>query len=262
MSIVLAVVFSGWAISVACGAEKVLDFREAKLNETPQGFRSALAGSGAPGEWRVLHDDVPFGIASLSPNGRNTARQPVVAQLSRDPTDERFPMLVYEDELFGDFTLTTRFKLVDGKVEQMAGIAFRIQDELNYYYIRASGLGNTFYFCKIVDGQRSAPVGNKIDIPAGVWHEMTIECKGTRIRATLNGKEALPWLDDKSFTMGKIGYWTKSDSVSYFHGTIIDYKPRQTLAQRLVKDAYKKYPRLHGLKIYAPTLNDGHQFNG
>jgi hypothetical protein len=95
MSIVLAVVFSGWAISVACGAEKVLDFREAKLNETPQGFRSALAGSGAPGEWRVLHDDVPFGIASLSPNGRNTARQPVVAQLSRDPTDERFPMLVY-----------------------------------------------------------------------------------------------------------------------------------------------------------------------
>ena len=30
-----------------------------------------------------------------------------------------------------DFTLTTRFKTVKGVVEQMAGIAFRIQNETN-----------------------------------------------------------------------------------------------------------------------------------
>lgn len=257
MSIALAVVLSGWIASVACGAEKIFDFREDKLNETPRGFQSLLAGRGEPGDWKIIHDEVPSGLAPLTPNNPGTSRQPVVAQLSRDRTDERFPMLVYEDETFGDFTLTTRFKLVDGKEEQMAGIAFRIQDERNYYYIRASALGGTFYFFKIVDGVRSSPIGNKIEIPQGVWHEMTIECKGPRIRAVLNGKEAIPWLDDKSFTIGKIGFWTKSDAVTHFASTTIDYRPRETLAQLLVKDAYKKYPRLQGLKIYAPTNEIG-----
>jgi len=139
----------------------------------------------------------------------------------------------------------------------MAGMVFRLQDERNYYYIRASALGNTFFFFKVVNGQRSAPIGNKVEIRRGVWHEMTIECKGTRIRGLLNGKEVIPPLDDKSFISGKIGYWTKSDAVSYFTDTIIVYKPKETLAQTLVKDAVKKYPRLLGLKIYAPVTDDG-----
>ena len=64
--------------------------------------------------------------------------------MSRDKTDERFPILVYDEETFADFTLTTRFKIVDGEVEQMAGIAFGILDDKNYSYVRASALGGTF----------------------------------------------------------------------------------------------------------------------
>ncbi len=86
---------------------------------------------------------------------------------------------------------------------------------------------------------------------------MTVECKGTRIRALLNGKEIIPPLDDKTFISGKIGYWTKSDAVSYFTDTVIEYKPKETLAQLLVKDAVKKYPRLLGLKIYAANAEQG-----
>lgn len=239
------------------GAEIVLDFRQDKLNEAPRGFRPLLAGSGQPGEWRVVQDDLPSLLAPLSPNARDGGKRPVVAQLSRDRTDERFAMLVYEGETFGDFKVTTRFKLVDGAVEQMAGVAFRIQDERNYYYIRASGLGGTFYFYKIVNGQRSAPIGNRLEIPKGVWHSLAIECKGTQIQAWLNGKEVFPALEDKSFTSGSIGFWTKSDSVSYFGDTTIIYRPKETLAQILVKDAFQKYPRLEGLKIYAPSPEGG-----
>src|ERR1041384_3886272 len=173
-TIELAIVLFGWA---AFGAEKIFDFREDKLSEAPAGFRSLVAGSGQPGEWKVLRDAVPSLLAPLSPLATAGARRPVLAQLSRDRADEHFPILVYEEETFGDFTLTTRFKIVDGAEEQMAGIAFRLQDERNYYYIRASALGNTFFFFKIVDGQRSAPIGNKVQIPKGVWQEMTIECK-------------------------------------------------------------------------------------
>jgi hypothetical protein len=145
--------------------------------------------------------------------------------------------------------------LVEGAREQMAGIAFRFVDERNFYYIRASGLGNTFYFFKVINGVRSAPVGNAMPIARGQWHELTIECQGTKIRALLNGKEALPWMDDKSLAAGRIGFWTKSDAVSYFSDTHIVYKPRESLAQVLVREAIKKYPRLLGVKIYASATN-------
>lgn len=253
-AIAWVVLLSCWAVS---GADLVFDFREDKVDATPRNFRSTLAGYGQPGDWKVILDDVPSILAPLSPNAPSAGKRPVLAQLSREQTDEHFPMLIFEGETFGDFKLTTHFKIVDGKEEQMAGIAFRIQDEKNYYYIRASALGNTFNFFKIVDGKRGAPVGNKIEIRKGVWHQMTVECKGTQIRSLLNGKEIIPPLDDPSFASGKIGFWTKSDAVSYFADTTVTYKPKETLAQTLVKDSFTKYPRLLGLKIYAPVTNEG-----
>ncbi len=91
----------------------------------------------------------------------------------------------------------------------MAGIAFRIQDENNFYVLRASALGNSFRFYKVVQGERSAPIGPQINIPGGAWHEMTVVCKGNQIRCSLNGKELIPALTDNSFPAGKIGFWTK-----------------------------------------------------
>ena len=87
------------------------------------------------------------------------ARKAVLAQLAQDPTDEHFPLLIYEGETITDFTLTTRFKTVNGVVEQMAGIAFRIQNETNYYVVRASSLGNNVRFYKVVNGQRGPLIG-------------------------------------------------------------------------------------------------------
>ena len=73
--------------------------------------------------------------------------------------DEHFPILLYDRETFTDLTLTTKFKLVDGVVEQMAGIVFRLQDEKNFYVIRASGLGNNVRFYKMVAGLRESAPG-------------------------------------------------------------------------------------------------------
>lgn len=153
------------------GAEKVFDFSEQRTNGWPAGFRGVLAGEGPPGEWKVLPMDVPSLLAPLSPNAPAANRRPVVAQLSRDPTDERFPMLIYEREVFGDFALTVRFKIVEGAGEQMAGMAFRYQDERNFYYIRASALGGTFAFFKVIDGVRGAPIAMRVPISRGEWYD-------------------------------------------------------------------------------------------
>src|SRR4051812_45087855 len=111
------------------GAEKIFDFSDSKVGETPAGFRSTVSGEGKPGEWKIILDDLPQAFPPIFAKTASRNQRPVLAQLAREKTDEHSPLLVYEGEEFGDFKVTTRFKLVDGAVEQMAGIAFRIQDE-------------------------------------------------------------------------------------------------------------------------------------
>jgi len=64
----------------------------------------------------------------------------------------------------------------------------------------------------------------------------------------------MPPLNDNTFPAGKIGFWTKSDAVSYFGDTTILYTPRVPMAQTLVQNMMQKYPRILELRIY--TLND------
>jgi hypothetical protein len=234
----------------ALGAELTFDFGDSATDKPPPGFRSALAGTGKPGQWKIIMDEVPPLLAPLTAKAPVVTRRAVLAQLSQDPTDERFPLLIFDGDIFSDFTLTTRFKLAAGGLEQMAGIAFRLRDEKNFYVVRASGLGRNLRFYKVVDGVRSAPIGPELEIARGVWHDLKIECKGNTIRCGLNGKDAIPPLTDNTFSNGKIGFWTKSDAVSYFADTKIVYTPREIAAKAVVRDAVKKYGRLRGLKVY------------
>ena len=198
----------------------------------------------------MIADEVPLPLAPVTPGAPTTMKKNVAAQLAWDSTDEHFPLLILGKEKYGDFTLKTKFKLVDGLTEQMAGIAFRIQDEKNFYVARASGLGKNFYFYKFDKGMRSPPIGNNMEIAKGVWHDLTIQCEGTDIHILLDGKEAMPTLHDPTFSSGKIGYLTKSDAISYFTDTRISYVSREPFAQELVRDTMKEYPRLLGVQVY------------
>lgn len=234
-------------------AEKFFNLGES-LDKTPAGFRSVVTGQGKPGDWKVVLDDAPSAFQALTPQATaNVAKKPVLAQLSEDMTDEHFPVLIHDGEVFGDFTFTTKFKTVKGVMEQMAGVAFRIQDETNYYVVRASSIGNTFRFYKVVNGERGTIVGPEIKIEKNVWHEITVDCKGNQIQLHLDGKQAIPTITDNTFTSGKVGFWTKSDSVSYFADAKITYTPREPYLQKLLGDMQKKNPKLLGLKVFAPS---------
>jgi hypothetical protein len=234
---------------VAAGAELRFDFSETKAGQYPAGFTNLLAGVGRPGDWQVVMDEVTPLLAPLTPQAPDVTRRAVLGQLSPDATDERFPLLAYVRDSFGDFTLKTRFKIVSGEAERMAGIAFRMQDEKNFYVIRASSLGRNVRFYKMVNGVRSQPIGTDVEVKAGEWHELTIRCKGSEIQCELNGKVVLPPLNDLSFRAGRVAFWTKSDSVSYFADTVIDYTPQIPLGQRVVDEAMGRSPRLLELKL-------------
>jgi hypothetical protein len=248
-----------WFLAVVCAAvslsaaERKFDFSSIPEGKLPPGFRTTVMGVGGPGEWKVLLDEVPPMMETLSSKAPVVTRRPVLAQVSQDPAEERFPMLVFQDEVFTDFTLTTRVKMVGGKTEQMAGVVFRLLDETNYYVLRASALGNTFRFYKVVNGVRGDIIGPEIPVPTNVWHEIQVECKGNAIRCRLNGQDVIPSLTDNSFTRGRIGFWTKSDSVSYFTDTRITYTPLEKPAAGLIRAVLAEYPRVLGLDIYMPN---------
>src|SRR5436190_16786140 len=128
------------ALPVAA-AEKQFKFGDYPVDQTPPGFRSVVMGKGKPGDWKVILDEAPSQFPPLNSNTPSLTKRAVLAQLARDPTDTHFPMLIFEGETFGEFKLETRFKIVAGAMEQMAGVVFRFQNESNFYVVRASALG-------------------------------------------------------------------------------------------------------------------------
>jgi hypothetical protein len=234
--------------------EKVFDFSDMPLNKPPTNFVSLVAGEGKPGVWKVIETEVSLPGARVTTNAPTMGTKSVIAQLSEDFTDEHFPMLLLGNETYGDFTVTTRFKIVSGIMEQMAGVAFRVQDAKNYYVVRASAIGNNFRFYKVVDGVRGPLIGSPVTVEPSVWHDLAISCQGNQITCSLDGNTNLiPTLTDNSFNGGRIAYWTKSDAISYFADTKIEYTPRETPIQDMVSAAMTRFPKLLGLQVIMLT---------
>jgi len=243
----------------AFGAERNFNFGEYSVEQTPSNFLSTVNGRGKPGDWKIIMDEAPSAMPARDTNTPSMTQHAVLAQLDRYAVNDHFPLLVLKDDTFSEFTFSTRFKVVGGGLAQMAGIVFRYQDEKNFYVLMASVLDKHFWFFKVVDGQRSEKlIGPPIEILKNEWHEMSAHCEGNHIHCLLDGKEIIPMITDSSFSVGKIGFWTKSDSVSYFTDARLVYTPRETLAQSLVSDTLNKFSKLEDLKIFAvrPGAND------
>ena len=236
------------------GAEIRIDFSDALAGSAPKNFHAALAGSGPSGTWQVILDDVPPLLAPLTDRAPSVTKRAVLAQTSQDSTQEHFPLFIYDGETFKDFKFTTQFKIVSGVVEQMAGVVFRFQNASNFYVVRASALGRNIRFYKMVDGIRSAPLGPELSIATNLWHTLAVQCRGNQITLWLDDRLVMPALQDNTFAGGKVGFWTKSDAVSYFCDPVIEYTPRIPAAQTLVRSLLEKQPRILGLRIY--TLDE------
>jgi hypothetical protein len=237
------------------GAEMSFNFSDSPEGATPTNFQSVLGGGGQPATWKIIMDDVTSAFVPLTDKAPDVSRHGVLAQTSSDLTDERFPMLLFTGEKFRNFKFTTRFKIVSGITEQMAGLVFRYQNSSNYYVVRASVLGKNVRFYKVVNGIRSDPIGPDVDVTAGVWHTLAVQCEGTQISFWYDGKLVMPALGDNSLTEGLLGFRTKSDAVAYFTDAAVDYTPIISGAQTMVNNIIAKQTRLLGLRVYTELTN-------
>lgn len=126
-----------------------------------------------------------------------------------------YPALSLSDKVYSDVTVTTHFKPVSGNSDRAAGIIFRIQDKDNYYILRANALEDNVNIYKYVGGGRRAVQESSAKVPSGTWQELRVEVNGNHIRGFLNGKLVVETTDN-TFKAGKIGLWTKADSVTCF----------------------------------------------
>lgn len=194
------------------GKQITYNFDSETPGQLPRHFHEALTGRGSAGKWVVQSDTT----APSLPN--------VLAQVSADNTDYRFPIIIADDGAFADLDLAVKFKALSGKVDQAGGLIFRLKDANNYYVARANALENNFNLYKVVAGNRRKISGNSMSVPAGHWHELRVEVRGNRITCYFDGTQNIEANDSTFGSPGKIGLWTKADSVTAFDDLTVTAK--------------------------------------
>lgn len=107
-----------------------------------------------------------------------------------------------------------RFKPMSGRVDASGGIVFRF-DGGRYYVIRANALENNFRLYSYDRGRRQI-ASARVPPPAlGQWHTVRVVAVGDRIQGYLDGKLLIDHRDGR-FRAGRVGLWTKADSLTAF----------------------------------------------
>jgi len=188
----------------AAGKTFTYNFDADAVGQMPAKFHGALTGQGAKSDWVVKADPT----APSQPN--------VLAQLSRDKTDYRFPLAISDEASFKDLELSVRFKAVSGEVDRAAGLVFRLKDSNNYYIVRANALEGNYRLYHVFAGKRQQFAGANVKVASDEWHELKIECVGNKIACYYDGEKKIDATDNTFSDAGKVGLWTKADSVTYF----------------------------------------------
>ncbi len=179
------------------------NFDADKPGEPPKGFEFARTGQGAEGKWVVRAD-------KDSPNNQ------LLAQESADSTDYRFPLAVVKGGSYKDVSLSVRAKPVSGEVDQGFGIVWRYKDANNYYITRCNADEDNCTIYHTVAGSRRSFQNKSIKVAKNTWHTLKVDAVGNHFVVWFDGQKVLDATDDTFKDAGRVGLWTKADSVIYF----------------------------------------------
>ncbi len=197
-----AVILIALAVAVAFAQSMKLDFEKDAVGKAPSGFSFALTGQGKPGVWIIRKDDQAHGN--------------VLVQTDADTTDYRFPVAVYDSVTARDVDLSVQFKALSGKGDQGAGLVWRYRDQNNYYITRCNALEDNCTIYHVVNGRRVAFLNQNVKVASNVWHTLSVEAVGDHFVVTYDSRKVLDARDTTFKDAGKVGLWTKADSVIAF----------------------------------------------
>jgi len=194
-------------IGVSVMSNHAISFDGAQTGAAPDGWTSTLTGSGDP-KWTVESDETaPSKSKVLKQSGRAT-----------------YPLLLKNDSSIKDGFVEIKFKAVAGSQDRAAGIVWRARDANHYYVTRANALEDNVVLYKTVNGVRSSldivgrkgGYGTDVKVPSDTWHSLRVDFSGSRLRVSFNGKQLFEVEDSTFADAGKVGLWTKADSVTLF----------------------------------------------
>ena len=165
----------------------------------PSGWTCGMTGSGAP-KWQIEAD----ARATTPPN--------VLTQ--RGQAD--FPWCIQEDELAENGAVAVSFKPISGKKDQAGGVVWRFKSPTNYYVARANALENNVSLYYVSQGTRHTIKYQPAPVARDVWHRLEVRFQGQRIQVLLDGKSYIDLFDRNISGPGRVGVWTKADSITSF----------------------------------------------
>ena len=180
-------------------------FAKEQVGKTPPGWKIERTGAGEGSVWKVEADDT-----APSESGH------VLAQTASSPR-ALFNLCVLDAVKAKNLAITVHFKAMLGDIDQGGGIVWRYQDDKNYYVARMNPNEDNYRLYKVVDGKRiQLATAEKIKVPLGPWHTLSIKHVGKKIECSLDGKKLLEAEDDTIQAAGKTGLWTKADARTRF----------------------------------------------
>ena len=205
--------FLSFSLSFLGFGATTVNFDNVKQEMMPPNWTATSTHAGPPPRWEVEHDKTA------------PSHQSVFAQVSKAGADYEFGLAVFDKVQCRDGDLSVKFKIVEGRKIQTAGIVWRYQDPQNYYLLHFSADEKNIAMFRVQDGQvRPIPVtggkpggfGVPHDIRAGQWYVAKVSYRGSRFRVSFGNRALFEGVDDSISNQGKTGLWTRAGTVAEF----------------------------------------------
>jgi hypothetical protein len=189
------------ATSVATGLAmaETVNFDDMKAGAAPEGWTATQTGSGTA-KWAIEKDE-------------SAPSKPNVLKQSGQAT---FPVCFKNDTNVKDGFVEVKFKPVAGKEDRGGGVIWRVRDANNYYVSRANALEDNVTIYHTVNGRRIAFKNLNTKVASDVWHTLRVDFNGSKFTVTFDGNKVIEATDTTFVNAGKVGLWTKTDSVILF----------------------------------------------
>ena len=187
------------SVLVRAAAPIVVSFDAVPTGALPPGFRVLTSANADPGRWEVARTEGTVALAQRAEGGPG------------------YQLAVLESPHLAHLRLGVRVRM--GQGDRAAGLAWRIRDGENYYAARLDLDEREFVLYKFVRGNRIALEHlSSLRLDETVWHDLTVEHIGDRLRAWLNGIPVASERDRSLSEPGMFGPWLPSDSTASFAG--------------------------------------------